>query len=87
MSGDRNPIEGKFLLDLQNIHEPHPASCTISAGVFLEVKGKGRGAKHAPLSKADITNGLYLYVTSLLFFLSSSRYELVDTSKNNLRLW
>jgi hypothetical protein len=55
-SGDRIPIEAKFLAHIQTGPGAHPASCTISTRSIPGVYWPGRGANHPPPSSAEFEN-------------------------------
>jgi hypothetical protein len=53
-SGDRIPVGSRFSAPQRNSRGAQPASYTITAGSFQEVKHQKRGVNHPPLSSAEV---------------------------------
>jgi hypothetical protein len=47
--GNRIPVSGRFIAQVQTGPGAHPVSCTMGTGSFPGVKRPGRGADHPPL--------------------------------------
>jgi hypothetical protein len=54
--GDRIPVGAIYFAHVQIGPGANPASCTMGAGSFLEVKRPGRGADDPPTPSAEVEN-------------------------------
>ena len=63
-SGDRNPVEARLSVPVQNGLKANPASFILGNRSSPEVKGPGRGGNHPPPSNAEVANEIDYRATS-----------------------
>jgi hypothetical protein len=72
-SGDRIPVEARFLAAVQTGTGVHPASYTMGTGSFPGVKRPGRGFDHPLSSSAEVKERVELY----LYYLSGPSWPVL----------